>query len=67
MKVHNNEEIPCDMVCISSVREDGDCHVTTANLDGETNLKVGLTYLLIEEGLILIFLSIPSIPIQDQS
>ncbi|XP_030838216.1 probable phospholipid-transporting ATPase IF isoform X3 [Strongylocentrotus purpuratus] len=40
VKVQNNDEIPCDMVCISSVREDGDCHVTTANLDGETNLKI---------------------------
>ncbi|XP_071484372.1 phospholipid-transporting ATPase IF-like [Diadema antillarum] len=40
VKVNNNDEIPCDMMLLSSVREDGDCHVTTANLDGETNLKI---------------------------
>lgn len=35
----DNEEIPCDMVVISSNSSNGSCHVTTANLDGETNLK----------------------------
>lgn len=34
-----DEEIPCDMVLISSSSSNGQCHVTTANLDGETNLK----------------------------
>lgn len=40
VKIMNNEEIPCDLVLISSHDSDGKCHVTTANLDGETNLKV---------------------------
>lgn len=34
-----DEEIPCDIVLISTSSENGQCHVTTANLDGETNLK----------------------------
>lgn len=40
MKVKVEEELPCDMVLLSSDNEDGECYVTTANLDGETNLKV---------------------------
>ena len=35
-----NEAIPCDMVLLSSDDVDGECSITTANLDGETNLKV---------------------------
>jgi phospholipid-translocating ATPase len=38
--VKGNEEIPCDMVLVSCHSSQGRCHVTTANLDGETNLKV---------------------------
>lgn len=38
--VKDHQEIPCDMVLISCVNASGKCHVTTANLDGETNLKV---------------------------
>ncbi|XP_057301942.1 phospholipid-transporting ATPase IF-like isoform X1 [Hydractinia symbiolongicarpus] len=40
VKVQNNEEIPCDLVVISSCEEEGKAHIMTANLDGETNLKV---------------------------
>ena len=40
VKVMVEEELPCDMVLLSSHDEDGECYVTTANLDGETNLKV---------------------------
>lgn len=31
---------PCDLVLLHSSTDDGICQVTTANLDGETNLKV---------------------------
>ena len=31
---------PCDLVLLYSHTDDGVCQVTTANLDGETNLKV---------------------------
>ncbi|XP_033891147.2 phospholipid-transporting ATPase VD-like isoform X1 [Acipenser ruthenus] len=34
-----NEIIPADMVLIYSSDPDGICHIETANLDGETNLK----------------------------
>ncbi len=40
VKVLVNEGIPCDMVMLSSENPNGDCYITTANLDGETNLKV---------------------------
>ena len=39
MKIHANEPIPCDLVLLSSEDPEGECVVTTANLDGETNLK----------------------------
>ena len=41
IRVQANEEFPCDMVMLSSNDPEGKCYVTTANLDGETNLKVG--------------------------
>ena len=44
IKVRDNEEIPCDMVMLSSEDENGECSITTANLDGETNLKVMLIF-----------------------
>ncbi|CAG5135254.1 unnamed protein product, partial [Candidula unifasciata] len=39
VKVQRNEEFPCDLVMLSSEDALGQCFVTTANLDGETNLK----------------------------
>jgi len=39
VKVICDEEFPCDLVVLTSPNEDGECHITTANLDGETNLK----------------------------
>ena len=40
VRVAKNEIFPADLVLPSSDRLDGSCHVTTASLDGETNLKV---------------------------
>lgn len=40
LKVKDRQEIPCDIVLVSCENSSGKCHVTTANLDGETNLKV---------------------------
>jgi magnesium-transporting ATPase (P-type) len=34
---------PCDLVLLYSHTDDGICQITTANLDGETNLKVFLS------------------------
>ncbi|XP_064418351.1 phospholipid-transporting ATPase IF isoform X2 [Latimeria chalumnae] len=39
VRVAKDETFPVDLVLLSSDREDGTCHVTTASLDGETNLK----------------------------
>ncbi|XP_025080273.1 probable phospholipid-transporting ATPase IF isoform X3 [Pomacea canaliculata] len=39
VRVQINEKFPCDLVMLSSNNQDGKCYVTTANLDGETNLK----------------------------
>uniref|UniRef100_A0A6P4ELC5 Probable phospholipid-transporting ATPase IF n=1 Tax=Drosophila rhopaloa TaxID=1041015 RepID=A0A6P4ELC5_DRORH len=37
--VRNDGDLPCDLVLLQSSGADGKCFVTTANLDGETNLK----------------------------
>ncbi|XP_043729518.1 phospholipid-transporting ATPase IF isoform X9 [Cervus elaphus] len=39
VRVAKDESFPADLVLLSSDRLDGSCHVTTASLDGETNLK----------------------------
>ncbi|CAL1593341.1 unnamed protein product [Knipowitschia caucasica] len=39
VRVAKDETFPVDLVLLSSERPDGTCHVTTASLDGETNLK----------------------------
>jgi len=40
IKVIEDQPVPCDILLISSSDDTGICFVTTANLDGETNLKV---------------------------
>ncbi|VDM32751.1 unnamed protein product [Hydatigera taeniaeformis] len=37
--VCNGDTCPCDIVLLSSSESSGECFVTTASLDGETNLK----------------------------
>lgn len=49
VQVFDNQEIPCDLVVLSTDSPDGRCHVTTANLDGETNLKVIFAHLFLLE------------------
>ncbi|XP_073531085.1 phospholipid-transporting ATPase IF isoform X3 [Phyllobates terribilis] len=50
VRVAKDETFPADLVLLSSDRVDGSCHVTTASLDGETNLK---THLAIPESAVL--------------
>lgn len=40
VRIHNNDEIPADVILLSTSDEDGACYLETKNLDGETNLKV---------------------------
>ncbi|CCH43109.1 phospholipid-translocating ATPase [Wickerhamomyces ciferrii] len=40
LRIHNNDEIPADIILLSTSDSDGACYVETKNLDGETNLKV---------------------------
>ncbi|KAM5334367.1 phospholipid-transporting ATPase IF isoform 3-T3 [Glossophaga mutica] len=39
VRIAKDEIFPADLVLLSSDRLDGSCHITTASLDGETNLK----------------------------
>ncbi|CDH10646.1 probable phospholipid-transporting ATPase DRS2 [Zygosaccharomyces bailii ISA1307] len=40
VKVKSEEAIPADMIILSSSEPEGLCYIETANLDGETNLKI---------------------------
>ncbi|CAH2223476.1 probable phospholipid-transporting ATPase IH isoform X1 [Pelobates cultripes] len=44
--VKEDEAFPCDMILLSSSREDGTCFVTTASLDGESSHK---TYFAVQD------------------
>ncbi len=41
IKVHKNEDIPCDMVLLSTsdASKNSQCYLTTTNIDGETDIK----------------------------
>ncbi|KNC75458.1 hypothetical protein SARC_12017, partial [Sphaeroforma arctica JP610] len=40
VRVEQDDPIACDLLCIATSDENGDCFVETAELDGETNLKL---------------------------
>ncbi|KAF4978585.1 hypothetical protein FZEAL_5057 [Fusarium zealandicum] len=40
VRIYNDEELPADVIILSTSDPDGACYVETKNLDGETNLKV---------------------------
>ena len=40
VRIFNDDQIPADIVILSTSDPDGACYVETKNLDGETNLKV---------------------------
>ncbi|OAA42687.1 phospholipid-translocating P-type ATPase domain-containing protein [Metarhizium rileyi] len=40
VRLYNDDELPADVIILSTSDPDGACYVETKNLDGETNLKV---------------------------
>ncbi|KAF7731731.1 hypothetical protein EC973_008245 [Apophysomyces ossiformis] len=40
VKIRNDEDVPADIVVLSTSDDDNLCYVETQNLDGETNLKI---------------------------
>jgi phospholipid-transporting ATPase len=43
LKVKEGQSFPADLMLLMSTRDDGKCHIQTAELDGETNLKIKQT------------------------
>ena len=43
VKVPRDCDVPCDLVLLRSSDVHNKCYITTANLDGETNLKTLIT------------------------
>lgn len=43
VKVQDGEHFPADLLLVKSSRADGQCYIETAELDGETNLKIKRT------------------------
>ncbi|XP_067327762.1 phospholipid-transporting ATPase IG isoform X2 [Anolis sagrei] len=43
VEVSSDETFPCDLIFLASNTKDGSCHVTTASLDGESNVKTHYT------------------------
>ncbi|XP_042336155.1 phospholipid-transporting ATPase IG isoform X1 [Sceloporus undulatus] len=43
VEVSANETFPCDLIFLASSTKDGSCYVTTASLDGESNVKTHYT------------------------
>ena len=39
VRIYNDDQVPADIVVLSTSDPDGGCYVETKNLDGETNLK----------------------------
>src|SRR5262249_42130322 len=39
LRLYQDDEVPADLVILSTSDQDGGCYVETKNLDGETNLK----------------------------
>lgn len=40
LRLYDGEEVPADVIVLSTADTDGACYIETKNLDGETNLKV---------------------------
>lgn len=40
VKVVEGETFPCDLLLLASALDSGQCFINTANLDGETTVKV---------------------------
>ena len=45
IRIDEGEEIPCDALLLGTPHANGEAYMTTANLDGETSLKVHIASL----------------------
>ena len=55
IRLSSDDEVPADMLLLNASDEGGICYVSTASLDGETNLKQKQPVTFLENGKVYYF------------
>jgi magnesium-transporting ATPase (P-type) len=47
--IHDGDQVPADMVVVGTSQDEGEVHIETSNIDGETNLKLRQAVIAVRE------------------